>query len=140
MTRIYDIAPSKLINMASEELKKIEDMKMPVWAYSVKTVVAKERPPEDINWWYKRAASLMRKLYVHNLIGVNRLRSKYSSRKNNGHKPEHTYIAGGKIIRVILQQLEKAEFVQKKEIKKRKGRSLTKKGKSFLDNVVKNVK
>ena len=140
MTKIYDADQSKLVEKAAEELKKIEVLKMPSWANFVKTGVAKERPPLEQDWWYKRAASVLRRIYVYNLIGVNRLRVNYSSRKNNGYKPEHTYIAGGKIIRTILQQLEKAELVRKAEIKNKKGRTITAKGKSFLDKIAKDVK
>ncbi len=140
MTRVYNVDQSKLVIKTAEELKKIDVLKKPMWANFVKTGVAKERPPMEGDWWHKRAASILRKIYVYNLIGVNRLRVKYSSRKNNGHKPEHTNSASGKIIRTILQQLEKAELVKKAEIKKRKGRVLTAKGKSFLDKIAQNVK
>ncbi len=140
MTRIFNSDQSKLVEKTAEELKKIDALKMPNWAGFVKTGVAKERPPLEQDWWHKRAASILRKIYVYNLIGVNRLRVKYSSRKNNGHKPEHTNIAGGKIIRTILQQLEKAELVKKAEIKNKKGRALTPKGKSFLDKISQNAK
>ncbi len=140
MSRVFNVDQSKLVEKTAEELKKIEVLKKPSWANFVKTGVAKERPPLDRDWWHKRAASILRRIYVYNLVGVNRLRVKYSSRKNNGHKPEHTYSSGGKIIRTILQQLEKAEFVKKAEIKNKKGRILTPKGKSFLDKIAQNVK
>ena len=140
MTRIFNVDQSVLVEKTAEELKKIDSLKKPVWANFVKTGVSKQRNPIDNDWWYKRAASILRKLYVFNLMGVNRLRVKYSARKNNGHKPEHTHPASGKIIRTILQQLEKAEFVKKTEIKNKKGRSLTPKGKSFLDKIAQNVK
>ncbi len=140
MVKIFDVDQSKLVEKTAEELKKIDFVKMPSWANFVKTGVAKERPPIEKDWWYKRAASILRRVYVYKLVGVNRLRVKYSSRKNNGHKPEHTEQSGGKIIRVILQQLEKAEFVKKAEIKNKKGRILTPKGKNFLDKIAKDAK
>ncbi|MEK6936482.1 MAG: 30S ribosomal protein S19e [Nanoarchaeota archaeon] len=140
MVKIFDVDQGKLVEKAAEELKKVDTLKMPNWANFVKTGVAKERPPLDKDWWYKRSASILRKVYVYNLVGVNRLRTKYSSRKNNGHKPEHTHKAGGKVIRTILQQLEKAEFIKKTEIKNKKGRTITAKGKNFLDKIAKDVK
>ena len=140
MTRVFNVDQSKLVEKTAEELKKIDSLKKPIWANFVKTGVAKQRTPIENDWWYKRAASILRRIYVYNLIGVNRLKVKYSSRKNNGHKPEHTASASGKIIRVILQQLEKAELVKKIEIKNKKGRTLTPKGKSFLDKIAQNVK
>src|SRR3989344_9236853 len=139
MTRIYNADQSKLVEKAAEELKKIDILKMPDWASFVKTGVAKERPPLEQDWWYKRAASILRKLYIYNLIGVNRLRVKYSSRKNRGHKPEKTYKASGKIIRTILKQLEKVEFIKKTEIKSRNCRTLSPSVKSFLDKIAQNA-
>jgi len=140
MTRVFNVDQSKLVEKTAEELKKLDTLKKPVWANFVKTGVAKERPPIENDWWYKRAASILRKIYVFNLMGVNRLKVKYSSRKNNGHKPEHTHNASGKIIRTILQQLEKSELIKQAEIKGKKGRTLTPKGKSFLDKIAQNVK
>ena len=135
MATIYDTNPNALINKAAEELKK--QIKEPEWAKFVKTGVATDRPPAETDWWYKRAASILRSVYLKGPIGTNKLRHKYSSKKNRGYKPEKTFNAGGKIIRTILQQLEKAELIQKGEKDKHKGRLVTPKGKSFLDKLSK---
>lgn len=138
MTSVFDIKPSELIEKAAAELKKLEVMKMPGWAMFVKTSTARERPPIDPDWWYARAASILRKLYILNKpIGTNKLRNKYGGKKNRGHKPEKFYKGSGKIIRVILQQLEKAEFIKKIDKGVHKGRIITSKGKSFLDKLMK---
>lgn len=134
MTTIYDVDAGKLIDLASAELKKI--IKMPEWAKFVKTSHGKERHPVDSDWWFFRAASILRKLYLHGKpIGVNKLKIKYSCKKNRGMKPEKRAKGSGKIIRVILQDLEKLGFVKQVEIKKHKGRQITGKGKSFLDQL-----
>ena len=81
------------------------------WRYVVGgTVQPKDMlwTPEDQDWWYKRAASILRKIYRHGPIGTNKLKKKYGSKKNRGHKPEHFYKAAGSHIRKILQQLEKS--------------------------------
>lgn len=135
---VYTINPHKLIEKAAEELKK--EIKMPEWAKFVKTSTAKERPPVNLDWWYMRAASLLRKLYLNSPIGVNRLKKFYGGKKNRGHKPERVYKGSGKIIRVILQQLEKLGFVNKEEKLKYKGRKITPKGKKFLDGLAKVLK
>jgi small subunit ribosomal protein S19e len=135
MATIYDINSTELIVRASEELKKL--MKKPEWSIFVKTGTAKERPPEDPEWWFKRSASILRTVYVKGPIGTNKLKVKYSSKKNRGYKPEKTYEASGKIIRTILQDLEKLGFVEQVEVKNHKGRKITSKGKSFLDKLAK---
>ena len=73
------------------------------------------------------------------VLGVNRLRTKYGSKKNRGYKPEKFKRAGGKIIRTILQQSDKAGLTESiklpKMTKGRSGRKLTEKGKSFMEEM-----
>ena len=135
MANIYNCDPSELVEKASEELKKIETIKAPEWALFVKTGMHKERPPMKNDWWYVRTASVLRKVYVLGPIGVSKLRTKYGGKKNRGVKPEHFYKGSGSIIRKIIQQLEKEGFVKKDLKRVHKGRSITAKGKKFLDDV-----
>ncbi len=130
---VYEIPAEKYNEKLAEALKKIEEFKMPEWAAFVKTSVARERPPKE-DWWHKRAASVLRQIYIHNVVGVNRLRTRYGGRKNRGMKPEKFRKGSGKIIRTILQQAEKAGFVEKHKGKK-SGRRLTEKGKELLDSI-----
>lgn len=138
MTIIYDIEPEKLVEKAAEELKKIDSIKMPDWAKFVKTSSGKARPPIKLDWWYVRVASILRKLYLRSPLGVERLKGMYGCKKDRGHRPDERRRGSGKIIRVILQQLEQAEFVKK--VEEKKGREITAKGKKFLDGLFKNVK
>lgn len=129
---------NELINNAADELKKIEGIKAPEWAKFCKTSCAKERPPVERDWWYKRTASMLRRLYMSKgPIGVSKLRKKYGGRGNRGHKPDKYYKGSGNIIRKVLQQLEKIGFAKKAEIGVHKGRVITPKGKSFLDKLTK---
>jgi len=139
MVSVYDVDANELIEKAAKELKKIAELKMPDWAFFVKTGVHKERQPVSGDWWYVRAASILRKLYLASPIGVSKLRTKYGGKKNRGNKPGRFYKGGGKVIRSILQQLEKAEFIKKAEKGVHKGRVITKKGKSFLDKLAKSL-
>ena len=139
MTLVHDTKPEILIKRAAEELMKDELMKKPEWASFVKTSAARERTPIDENWWYFRAASVLRKMYILDKpIGTNRLRNKYGGKKNRGHKPERFYKGSGKIIRVVLQQLERAGYISSIEKGIHKGRKVTSKGKKFLDGLAKN--
>lgn len=135
MPTIYNADPSELIEKASEELKKIESIKPPVWAAFVKTGVHKERPPVKNDWWYMRAASILRKIYRLGPIGVSKLRVNYGGKKNLGYKTEHFYKGSGNILRKIMQQLEKEGFVKIDLKSKHKGRLITAKGKKFLDDI-----
>ena len=136
MTTVYDVPPDRLIAAAKQELKKIKDIVPPDWSRFVKTGAHKERPPVDPDWWWTRCAAILRTTYVRGPIGVTRLRTKYGGRRNCGSKPEKFRRGSGKIIRVILQQADKAGFTQVvKEKGVKCGRMLTQKGKAFLEEL-----
>ncbi len=139
MASIYDVNPNELIEKASEELKKNENIKPPEWAIYVKTGRHKERVPVKNDWWYTRTAAVLRTAYKYGPIGVSKLRVKYGGKKRRGHKPSRFYPGSGNIIRKALQQLEKAGFLKKDEKSKYKGRSITPQGKSFLDKIATQV-
>ncbi len=115
------------------ELKK--DIKAPEWSNYVKTGAHAMRPPEDNDWWYVRAASILRKVRTRGPIGVGNLRTWYGGRKNRGVKPEKHVDAGGKVIRTCLQQLEQAGYIKKEAV----GRVVTPKGQSLLDKAAAEV-
>ncbi len=131
---VYDIPAAEYNEKLAEALRQMPEFKMPEWAEYIKTSVARERPPKAEDFWYKRAASILRQLYIHGIVGVGRLRTRYGGRKDRGVKPERFRKGSGKIIRVILQQAETAGFVEKIK-SKRAGRQLTEKGREFLDSI-----
>lgn len=135
MASIYNCDSSELIEKAAEELKKIESIKPPAWAPFVKTGMHKERPPANNDWWYMRAASVLRQIYRYGPIGVPKLRMKYGGKKNRGVKPERFYRGSGNILRKIMQQLEEGGFVKKELKGVHKGRLITAKGKKFLNDI-----
>lgn len=132
---IYEIPADEYNLKLAEAIKNLEEFKMPEWALFVKTGVCKARLPEDPNFWYRRSASILRQIYIHGVVGVNRLRTKYGGRKNRGMKPEIFAKASGKMIRTILQQAEKAGFLEKVKEGRRFGRRVTKKGKDFMEAI-----
>ena len=140
MNQVYDLDANEYNLKLAEALKEIPEFKQPEWVAFVKSSPSKERPIEDEDFWHKRAASILRQVYKRGFLGVNRLRTKYGSKKNRGCAPEKFMKAGGKIIRTILQQADSAGFTEilipKKGVKSQKpGRMLTAKGKEFLEGV-----
>ncbi len=131
--KINDLGTGKVIEKTAEALKKVPEIQAPKWSEFVKTGTSRERPPVDQDWWYVRSASIMKKISRLGPVGVNKLRKKYGGKKNRGHKPGKRFDASGNIIRKILQQLEKAGFIEQTAKGAHKGRVLTAKGKSFLD-------
>jgi len=137
MTHARDVNPNELVRKTSEELKKV--MKQPQWALYTKTGAGRERPPSQQDWWFLRAASLLRRIYVDGPVGVSRLRSYYGGLHRRGHKPAHFKKAGGKTIRVILQDLEKLGYIQKVD-KPKRGRKISPQGQKFLSSIAKTMK
>lgn len=136
MADVRAIEPSKYnINLA-EALKKIPEFKKPEWIDFVKSGPNKQRPIFDPDFWYKRAASILRQIYVKKIVGVQRLRTRYGGRKNRGMKPARFTKSGGKIIRTLLQQAEAAGLVEKSPGKKA-GRQLTNKGRELMESLIK---
>jgi len=127
----HDIPAFKLIEKLAHHLKEnVDEVTPPSWATMVKTGMHVQRPPQNPEWWYIRCASLLRKIYVHGPIGIERLRAEYGGRKDPGVRPEHAAKAGGAIIRKALQQLEAAGLV---ETFQNRGRRVTKKGRKLLE-------
>jgi small subunit ribosomal protein S19e len=137
---VYEISPQEFNLKLASALKELKEFEPPEWVDFVKSGPSKERPINEEDFWYKRAASILRQIYKKKVIGVSKLRTKYGSKKNRGAKPEKFMKASGKIIRLILQQSDKAGLTQvSKVIKgsnaKRAGRELTTKGKELLENI-----
>ena len=131
---IFTKDPVKFIPALAEALKNIPEFQVPEWANYVKTCVSRERPPAMDDFWYTRAASILRQLYIKGVVGVGKLRTKYGSRKDRGGKPDKFFKSGGKIIRVILQQAEEAGLVEK-VVRMQHGRRLTETGRDLLDSI-----
>lgn len=133
---VFEMRADEFNNKLAEILKAIPEFKQPEWSLYVKSGTSKKRPPQSPDFWYKRAASILRQVYLHNVVGVNRLRTRYGSRKNRGVKPEKFRRSSGKIIRTILQQADSAGLLEKYNVSgKRAGRRLTDKGKSLLEGI-----
>ena len=133
---VYEMPANEYNKKLAETLKQMPEFEQPEWSLFVKSGVAKKRPPQEVDFWHKRAASILRQIYTHKTVGVNRLKTRYGSRQNRGMRPERFKKGSGKIIRVILQQAEKAGLLEKKnEPGKRAGRCLTEKGKEFLEAI-----
>jgi small subunit ribosomal protein S19e len=129
----YDVPASRLIEKVAKYLKEnVDAVTPPPWSSIAKTGTHVEKQPQDPDWWYLRCASLLRKIYVHGPIGIEKLRADYGGGKNYGVKPQHAAKAGGSSVRKALQQLETAGYI---ETVKLKGRRLSRQGRKLLQEV-----
>ena len=101
---IHDVPAGHIIEETAEKLKT--EITQPEFVPYVKTGVYAEKAPQREDWFYVRMASILYRAYKWGNIGTERLRTYYGGRKNRGVKREHHYKAGGKIIRVCMQQIE----------------------------------
>ncbi|MCL4381102.1 MAG: 30S ribosomal protein S19e [Candidatus Marsarchaeota archaeon] len=129
MTYVYEVKAAELVKSTAGKLKKL--IAKPEYVNYVKSGANKERMPDDPDFWFVRSASVLRQIYLNGPVGVSTLRTRYGSRKEHTMHRRHHAKAGGSIIRDILNELEKQDFVKKTA----KGRVITPKGQSFLDKV-----
>jgi len=131
MVTVREVPAEKFMEKLKEELKKVEEISPPSWVAFAKSGSHRERPPQQKDFWHTRTAALLRRIYLDGPIGVERLRVYYGGRRRRGHKPARFRKSSGNITRKILQQLEKAGFIEKVK----KGRKITSKGQKFLDKI-----
>ena len=136
MVTVYDVPPDKLIEMTATKLKEFETIEAPEWAFFAKTGMHRERSPVQEDWWYIRAASILRKIYVKGPIGTSRLAAEYGGYVDRGSKPNKAVKGSGSITRKCVMQLESSGLVVRDS---NKGRVVSPKGQSLLDNVAKEV-
>ena len=134
MNAVNNIQAGKYNHLLAHALKEYKEFNAPEWVAFVKSGRGKQRPIDDESFWYNRAASVLRQIYLRGTVGVQRLRTRYGNRKDRGKQPAHFAPGSGKIIRMILQQAESAQLLTKSETNK-KGRMLTEKGKKLLEEV-----
>jgi small subunit ribosomal protein S19e len=110
----------------------VVQIEVPAWSDLVKTATFKELAPYDGDWYYIRAASMARKIYLRQGIGVGAFRKIYGGRKSNGVRPSHFAKSSGSIARDCLKQLERLDIVEKDP---KGGRRITSNGQRDLDQV-----
>ncbi|WP_247010143.1 30S ribosomal protein S19e [Halorientalis litorea] len=140
MTTLYDAPAEDLIEAVAEELAEEDSIEAPDWAQFTKAGVGRELPPEQEDFWQRRAASLLRTVAINGPVGVSRLETRYGDAKQGTTRyrvrPPQTTSGSGNIIRTILQQLEDAGYI---EIAQGEGRNVTGEGRALLDNTASDV-
>jgi len=132
---LYDVDQGKLVAALAAELKR-QHVVVPLdWANFAKTGHHREHQPVSDDWWYTRAASVLRSVYLRGPIGTEKLRVQYGGQKNRGVAPDRFYPAGGNHLRKILQQLEAAKLVKQAEKGVHKGRVVTPLGRKLIHAV-----
>ena len=138
MTTLYDVPADDLIDAVAAKLEDRFDQ--PDWAEYTKTGESRELPPQQENFWHRRAASLLRKVATDGPVGVERLSTEYGGAKGGSNRyqvaPDKRADGSKNLIRTILQQLEEEDLVETAE---GEGRRITAAGQSLLDDTAGDV-
>jgi small subunit ribosomal protein S19e len=134
MTTLYDAPAEDLIEAVAEKLADEDAIEAPDWLEFTKTGADRELPPEQDDFWVRRAASLLRKVATNEPVGVGSLQTEYGSAKQGSNRyqvrPRKQAEGSGNIIRTALQQLEDAGYVETAD---GEGRVIAADGRSLLD-------
>src|SRR3989442_6011338 len=121
MTTAYDVPPVLLIERLKEKLQAEGKIKPPEWAAFARTGVNTEKAPVQKDWWYRRVAAVLRKVYSHGPVGTSRLAAEFGGRRGDGSAPYHPRRGPRAGAREALPQLEAGGLPTETD---KKGRSI----------------
>ena len=132
MATMYDVPAEDLIEAVAADLA--DRIEPPDWSDFAKSGANRELPPEQEDFWHRRAASVLRTVADRGPIGVQRLSTHYGGSKRGTNRwrvaPGRRADGSRNVIRTILQQLEEAGLVETAE---GEGRRVTPAGQRLLD-------
>uniref|UniRef100_A0A0B6Y4G6 Small ribosomal subunit protein eS19 n=1 Tax=Arion vulgaris TaxID=1028688 RepID=A0A0B6Y4G6_9EUPU len=135
---VKDVDAHEFTKALADFLKRTGKVKVPDWADVVKLGHFNELSPYDEDWYYVRAASVARHLYIRAPCGVGALTKIYSGNKRNGTTPSHTCRGSRSVARKVLQTLESIKLVEQDA--NTGGRRLTSQGRRDLDRIASQIK
>merc|ERR1711962_353072 len=109
---VKDVSPQEFVRAFAAHLKKSK-LKVPEMVEIVKTSKAHELGPLDPAWFYVRAASVARHVYLRPNVGVGAVRKIYGGAKRNGTRPNHFCLSSSNVARKVLQSLEGIKLITK---------------------------
>ncbi|KAI1378174.1 40S ribosomal protein S19 [Hypoxylon crocopeplum] len=130
---VRDVDAQKFINAYAGFLKRQGKLPIPGWVDTVKTGPSRELPPQNIDWFYVRAAAVARHVYMRKTVGVGRLRKAHGTAKNRGTRPSKHVDGSASVDRKIMQALEKIGVLEQDE--EVGGRRITQSGQRDLDRI-----
>ena len=129
---VRDISAEKFIAAYAEVLKNNDKFVVPKWADLVKTGTFKELAPYDPDWYFVRAASVVRKIYLRQGTGIGALSKRYGGSYRRGARPERHQDAARGLIRTICINLDELKITEKTA---KGGRKISRVGQQALDLV-----
>jgi len=138
---VKDVPAAEFIKAYAEHLKRSNWLELPHWVDIVKTAKFKELCPQDPDWYFVRAASMARKLYLRGGAGIGGFTKVYGGSHRRGPRPCKFERGSGKIARHIVQQLvrigvvENNPRVNRNGLSQTHGRRISQDGQKDLDTI-----
>lgn len=142
---VKDVSPDRFVRAYAEHLKKSGKVSLPAWVDYVKTSKHKELTPYDGDWYYIRMASVARRIYVNEGLGVGALARAYGGPYRPSVKPQKHVKASRKVLRHVLSQLQNLDILETQimentqGVRVSKGRRVTRNGRRELDRIARQV-
>merc|ERR1711970_956447 len=132
MSSVKDVDQQLFVVGFADFLKKSGKMKVPEWADLIKLSRFNEQGPHNPDWFFVRASSVARHLYIRAPAGVGAFTKIYGARKRNGSAPSHFMRSSQSVSRRVLQALEEMALVEEDA---NGGRKLTSQGRRDMDRI-----
>lgn len=130
---IRDVPAQDFINAYAQFLQRQGKLEVPGYVDIVKTSAGNELPPQESEtWFYKRAASVARHIYLRKQVGVGKLNKLYGGAINRGFRPHRHADASGSINRKVVQALTKIGVLEHSD---KGGRRISENGQRDLDRI-----
>ncbi|KAJ2059590.1 Protein component of the small (40S) ribosomal subunit [Coemansia aciculifera] len=129
---VKDVHAKAFVAAYAAHLKRSGKLEIPAWTEYAKTGSHKEQSPNDPDWFYVRAASVARHIYIRGGVGIGALSKRYGGSKRRGSRPNHHADASTNVARKVVQGLEKLGLLEKHTDG---GRKITSAGQRDLDRI-----
>src|SRR2546427_13238313 len=88
MTTAFDLPAMPLLERIASHLASEGKVAAPDWAPFARTGVHTEKAPVRKDWWFLRAAAILRKVYILGPIGTSRLSAEFGGARHGGAAPQ----------------------------------------------------
>merc|ERR1711862_274229 len=117
---LKDVPTNDFIAAYANYLKKHNKITPPAWHDLVKTGHLHELAPYDEDWFFTKAAAVVRKVYIKPHLGVGKMAQLFGGKKRYGSARKHNAKASKGVIRAALKALEDAGILMRYNDKKNK--------------------
>eukprot|EP00759_Apiculatamorpha_spiralis_P007309 PhF_6_TR14306/c0_g1_i1/m.22975/K02966/RP-S19e, RPS19; small subunit ribosomal protein S19e len=132
---VKDVDADQWIKGFAAHLKQQGQLDVPEFVDFAKTGISRVLSPQNPDWYYVKAAAVLRRVYLRPFTGIGGLRRVFAKTWGRS-RPQHLVLAAGGVTRKVLQSLEKLNLLTKSEDG---GRVITKSARRDCDRIAMKV-